>query len=304
MARALTLIAVLLLSCGGTWSNGDLAYVAGLPPKSALQLKLGADSALTGESTRGDALSVGDPSTLYANTLAASKDYDRLIDFMFSAEDLIRGLTPTGRAEEGVRVWGPYPDSSSSNTQFRVEVAATADPRTFLYRLQVQRGSAAYFDTVTGSFTAADAVGASHGTFEFDALAVQQQLPSANVPSGLSRASARWATDVSPAQVELTLTPQEEQPLGLSLEGYRATIGGDGSGALAFSGRRADPAISSFGVEARWVASGGGEALQRIDAGTLAGGTARECWSSALTVVYAAQEFDGGVTVGSASACP
>jgi hypothetical protein len=278
--------------------------VAGLPLKSALQLKLGAGSALTGDSTRSDALSVGDPSALYATTLAASKDYDRLIDFVFSTEDLIRGLTPTGRADEGVRVWGPYPDSTLSNTQFKVELAATADPRTFLYRLQVQRGSAAYFDTVTGSFTAADALGSSHGTFEFDAQAVQEQLPGADVPTGLSRVSARWATDLTPAQVELTLTPQAGQPLGLSLDGYRAAVGGDGSGALAFSGRRADPAISSFGLEARWVAGGAGKALQRIDAGTLAGGSAIECWSSAQTVVFATQDFDGGVTVGNPNLCP
>jgi hypothetical protein len=304
MVRALLLTALLLpLSCGGTWSNGDLAYAAGLPSKASLQLKLGSGSALTGASTRSDALAVGDPSTLYATTLSASKDYDRLIDFMFSTEDLIRGLPPTGRADEGVRVWGPYPDSTLSNTQFKVELAATSDPRTFLYRLQVQKGSAAYFDTVSGSFTAADAVGASQGTFDFDALTVQQQLPGADVPTGLARVRARWATDVSPAQVELTLTPQAGQPLGLSLEGYRATVGGDGSGALSFSGRRADPAIGSFGVAAQWVAGGAGKALQQIDAGTLAGGSVLECWSSTQTVDFATQDFDGGVTVGNPSLC-
>lgn len=306
MRRALlTAWLAALPSCGGTWSNGDLAYVAGLPAKSSLQLKLGAGaSALSGESTRSQPLQVGEPSRLYATTLAASKDYDQLIDFVFSSAELIRGLSPTGRAQEGVRVWGPYPDSALGNAQFTVELVATADPRTFAYRLQVQPSGGAFFDTVTGSLTAGDGVGASRGSFDFDAQAVQQRLPGANVPPGLARVRARWDTEVTPAQVELSLTPQERQPFGLSLDGYQATVGGDGSGSLRFSGRSAQAARSSFGIEATLTARGAGAAVERIDAGSLAGGSARECWSAALTVTFASEDYDGGVTVGDPSACP
>jgi hypothetical protein len=138
MTRSSALIALIAagtVGCGNL-SHEDLLFLAGVPPKEALELRpAGAESQANGltqalheECGHGD---------LRCNTHDIAENFNTGVFKLLDMIDNVVRLPPTER-RKGRRVWGPH--FGDTNTTFRFEMIRLEDERTFAFCLHAAPG--------------------------------------------------------------------------------------------------------------------------------------------------------------------
>ena len=305
--RALIFSAVVLATaCGGNWSNRDLDFANALPDRDLLKSKLPTSTTssapLTGVETRRDGLSVGDPSTAYADANKAKSDFNGMIDNILGAVDAIRKYPPTTRATSS-RIWGPYADTNNPGFEFRLVITQT-DDASFTWSLDSHKIGEDFFSIVSGAFNPTMSLTRGQGSFAVHIKDFKSKIKIDAGLEALDEISVSYATDVFPNTVAMLFTFSSGNASGLSKIGYTSRELADASGALQFLISTPDNAqISSSKINAMWLPSGAGRSVGSIQTGTLAGASQTECWDAAFTVTYFKQDWLGGMTSGNASDC-
>jgi hypothetical protein len=298
-----TLGCVVIVGCGGNWSNKDLEFLNALPTREQLSSKLptGTGKGLSGEGTRRDGLSVGEPSKMYADTKGASSQFNGILEFVIGVIEVVRALPATTRTADS-RTWGPWPDRENAGFEFQV-VIKQIDAENFGYVFQHRPTGGAFFDTVTGSFKATASLRKGEGLLTIHCKQAAASLPSAVAFKPLDKIEIGYFTESFPTRVEMVFAIAAGQPSLLSSIGYTYREQENKSGLIHFAVRTSSPDITVYDAVSFWLASGVGTATSTVTEGNFKGATQTECWDSAFNLTFAKQTWPGGVEVGEKSSC-
>jgi hypothetical protein len=297
---------VLLTACGGSWSTGDLELVSALPTSAALRVRLPSTASsaqpLEGAATRRDGLNVGDPSPSWAAAQRAAADVNALLDAVLGGLDVARTSPPTTRTRDAL-VWGPYPDANTPGLQIQHPARRVA-PTRFSWALQARPMNGAFFDAMTGDFTAQASTRQGAGALTVHVAALRASLQVAPALAPLDRLDIAYETAERPTRLEVTFAFTAGTTSALSPVGFVARSFADGRGALAFQTRRAAPGDTATALEIRWTSRGAGRAEAVDLEGAFAGVTSTECWDASARVLFRDEPWPGGQQAGERSACP
>lgn len=305
MRRALLASTLLLTGCFGSWSNKDLEFAAALPVKGELQSKLPTrpgGQPLSGEGTRRDGLGLGEPSQAYLDAKDASTKFNGLLDGILTIVEAVRNLQPT-RREADARFWGPFPDDK--NTAYEVQLfIRRVDEVNFAWAIQyrLKQGPGEWFDVVTGNFLATGGVRKGKGKVVLLIAQNVAKLKTLEAFGAVGLIEMGYQTDVSPITVDMVFTFSGNDA-GVSELGYGYREDADKAGKINFGLRTTNPDVLLLDVIAGWIPSGAGVAAAEVREGNYTGAKAIECWDERFNTSHARQNWDGGVNLGSPSAC-
>ena len=148
--RAALPAAVVALALGagcGSWSNEDILFVAALPTREALALKVPASA--------GQALCAPPgPSQVWGWAKPVGDGLNGAVDTMLALVDLVKRTPPTTR-ETDVRVWGPWDDQKRPGMEVRVTMRRSRDAAgvpSFAYEFEERPRGGAFQHVLDGSF--------------------------------------------------------------------------------------------------------------------------------------------------------
>lgn len=301
-------LAALALAGCGNWSNLDLEYLNALPSREELASKL-PDTTSTqspletsGVRQRRDGLAVGERSPFYESTRKSSRDFNAMLDALLGSLEAVRQHPPTSR-QGTQRFWGPFPAAEYPGFDIQVVMDRTAED-TFSYAVQFRPKGGEWFSALTGSFKASGGVRKGEGQLALLPKDAREHGLELHGLTGLDAMVVGYVTDRRPTRVDMVFTLSPGHPSNLSQIGYTYRELKDLSGAIHFATRGNSPEASAMEVTSKWLPSGEGRADALVTEGTYAGLTQMECWDDQFNVVYSAQRWPGGVTVGPGeSAC-
>jgi hypothetical protein len=299
----LSCFALLLPGCGN-WSNDDLEFLNAMPTKEQLTSKLpvATGTELRGEGTRRDALGIGEPSKLYADTKGASTGFNRIVGFMVDVLEAVRSYPATTHSKNQ-RIWGPWEDTvKSPGFEFRV-VITRIDNTKFTYAFEIRPKGGDYFAFVTGEFKPTPKLREGSGSFVLYAgEAVAHNLPNVQDLKSLDTIQAAYVTDQFPITMIMKFTNKPGQSVDTLDYGYQENK--DKSGGLGFTLKgMVDPNILQLDVSSAWLASGAGYGTYAVTEGNYKGASHFECWDNAFNTVYVNETWDAGMVAGDKNDC-
>lgn len=307
MKKKAPFLLFILAACGGNYSNEDVEFLGALPVRGELESKLPQQAAQSGATgTRQDALSVGDPSTAYADARAASDAFNSGLFWLLEVIDQIR-LLPPSRREPDRRVWGPFPDHDHPGFIDEV-VMERQEPALFNYRIEVRRQddppSTPWIPLVVGSFRGTG--GARKGTGEVHLLAATALAGGFPTGSDLAKVQTidmSYVTDRSP--IEVNMYVQGTPDAGFQTVSYAYAEYDDHHGSIQFAAKATDTNGNQLVLSeiAQWLASGQGRSDISVQAGLFFGTIAVECWDAQFRVTYANKPWETPPLVGTAASC-
>jgi len=303
MKKKAAFLLFILAACGGNYSNEDVEFLGALPVRSELESKLPQQAVQSGATgTRQQALSVGDPSTAYADARAASDAFNSGLFWLLDVIDQIRLFPPT-RREPDRRVWGPFPDHDHPGFIDEV-VMERQEPALFNYRIEIRRTddppSAPWIPLVVGSFRGTG--GARKGTGEVHLLAATVRAAGFSPGSGLDNVQTidmSYVTDASPLEVDMAF--QGAPDAGYQTVRYGYSEYEDHHGSIQFTITTVDGMV--LAETARWLPTGEGRSDITVQTGTFSGTIAVECWDAQFRVTYANKPWETPPVVGTAASC-
>ena len=148
--RAALPAAVVALALGagcGSWSNEDILFVAALPTREALALKLPASA--------GQALCAPPgPSLVWGWAKPVGDGLNGVVDSLLALVDLVKRTPPTTR-EPDARVWGPWDDQKHPGMEVRVTMRRSRDAAgvpSYTYQFEERPRGGAFQSVLDGSF--------------------------------------------------------------------------------------------------------------------------------------------------------
>lgn len=302
--RALLFCAVLMLGCGGNWSNSDLAFANALPRKEELKSRLPTGTTtqpLSGVATRRDGLMVGDPSNAWALTRKAATDYNGVLEALLGLVDQVRLVAPTSRTADS-RTWGPYPDANNPGREVQLSMTRV-DEVNFEWSIDSRPTNGEFVKIILGNFKATDTARRGQGTLAIPVKDFRDVVKVDDSIKQLDRIDVGYVNDTFPNRVEMLFTFKAGATSGLSLIGYTSRLQQDGSGAMRFLYTGTDPGVQELEINAAWLPTGEGRGFGEVRKGTYAGFNITECWGKTFTVSYYAESWPAGVRSGVASDC-
>lgn len=274
----------------GDWSNRDLDFVAGLPSRAPLLIRMPGAADTTGA----DTYAVGTRSPGYSETRRAAVDFDALVTALFGAIDSARTVSPSGRTES-TRSWGPFQDSENLGVSFTV-VEEQRGPRVFSTTLTARRNLELPIDVLTSEVTIGEAEGHRQGQAHLHVREAAAVVRVTGLLLQLDRLDATYVLEPTKRSIALGFSFSATANGSLSPNGL--VFEGDD---LATGALRAQLKTQEalFDVQARWLTSGAGSQQATVVEGNA---TARnQCWDGAFKTTY----FDvNGMMGGSPSDCP
>ena len=160
--RAALPAAVVALALGagcGSWSNEDILFVAALPTREALALKVPASA--------GQALCAPPgPSQVWGWAKPVGDRLNGAVDAMLALVDLVKRTPPTTR-EPDARVWGPWDDQKHPGMEVRVTMRRSRDAAgvpSYAYQFEERPRGGAFQSVLEGSFRG-ESASAGNGEF-------------------------------------------------------------------------------------------------------------------------------------------
>lgn len=294
----IAIIAVLMLTACGTWSNEDLEYLYALPTKAELKSQLG--TASTSQGLRRDPLSVGEDSPVYAQTKAQSDAFNTFIDNVLTNLESIRQFPPTTRLDNS-RIWGPFRDDKNKGFEVKVEITRVdgSNGTKYTWSIQLRPIGGEYFTVAGGEFLPTVTLRKGSGAFFFDALTANTNLMQTGKPGDPDRIDFRYRTDTDPIIVELDFTFGGVKNVGYGFNGYA-----DKSAVLAYTvSGQTDPNATKVSALAGWDSTTAGVMIYTILEGNYVGANVKQCWDASQKVSYVKESWAGGQELGNPADC-
>ena len=167
MRSGISGVAVLAVLAGcGTWSNEDIAFVEALPTSQALKVALPDPAAQALCAPPGS-------SEVWAWAKPAGDGINALVDLLLSFVDLVKSVTPSGRAADA-RTWGPFDDQKHPGKEVRVRMTRTRDSDgvpTYAYWFEARPKGGEFQAVLEGTFRGESArAGRGEFALRFDTL--------------------------------------------------------------------------------------------------------------------------------------
>jgi hypothetical protein len=271
------LAAALGLSGCGNYSTEDLRFLAALPQREDLQVKVpGAPSG---------ALSACPPANanVWLKAKPVSDDLNAGVDFLVALVDKIRSISPTTR-EDDKRVWGPFDAREHPGREVEVVMVRSyppelnGTPRYSYAFLARWKGTAEFTPLIGGAFDGGSASRGRGGVvLDFDAMRAL----------GMADASAAGTMYVvydrasDPKTIQLALS---NDALGAVAFGYRYAGYGASGGVFDFAFR--DENGTLLYVSTGFDGEGAGRADVAFQTSGGATGGFRQCWGANACLVY------------------
>jgi hypothetical protein len=307
----LLLLGCLAAACGGNFSNEDLEFLNALPAREDLAAKLPASSGSVsagGLRRRADAVALGEPSRLYADTREASDRFNTGLEGLLTLLEELRKQPPTTREPE-LRVWGPWPDRKHPGHEVRFAMKREAER--FDYVLQFRpRGSGeeGWWSAVEGTFRADGGLRKGEGSVRLLLEETRAHGFDVGGLASLDRLDISYQTRALPISVRMRFVPALPRSAAELLYTYRELPGGLGEMGFLLEDTDILPGAQreDLTIISRWTRDRGGVGIVAVTGGDVPAGhtaTQVECWDASFRVVYMKRSWETAV-VGRASECP
>jgi hypothetical protein len=290
-------LAALALGAGcGSWSNEDILFVAALPTREALALKVPASA--------GQALCAPPgPSQVWGWAKPVGDGLNAAVDAMLALVDLVKRTPPTTR-ETDARIWGPWDDQKHPGMEVRVTMRRSRDGAgvpSYAYLFEERPRGGAFQSVLDGSFRGESAL-AGKGTFALHFATVRalgiSDHPDSDPYGDLSVQYDRTG-DPRTLGLDVPAGPQSASLASFNY-GYAGYQSGNGEFDYVFVNDQAQ----RYEVTARFDAHGAG----RADVGVVLSPTVRltfsECWDAAGCVTDVQDRAYAGLPDGLSKQCP
>jgi hypothetical protein len=276
MRSASSLALALLLCACGNLSNEDIAFLAAMPHKDDLHVRVPQQAAQP-------ACALGDAS----QWLAAKDTGERLnagVDAVLALIDAIRRTSPTSRKPD-LRIWS-FPDGKHPGVHIEASILRLPPPQSgnpreqaWSFAIDARRGNGRYLEILYAYFVGVDArTGLGEITINFaNTRALQINEP--NDPTGNLVIHYDLSGDPRTVQIDLGAA-------GLGLSQFTYFYAGYANGSGRFDYLYPDAQGNRFALQAWFTRDGAGKAdmLVRTAQGTT--GTLNECWDSSACLTF------------------
>ncbi len=320
--RALgALLAALLVSGCGNYSNDDLAFLAAVPRRDELRSKIESDPAAGQALTLAQsqaALALGDRSEFAENTLRAATSFNRGIGALLGLFEEVLQHPPTRRFGATRREWGPFVPKDRPGFEFRVVIERELDELgepgpSFHYALQVRRRlGGEWISPIEGTYLAAGGgIRKGAGTLSLHTLAARNLgFPLGDLDT-LDSLDVVYDTAGDPLVIQLEVVGQSGLDTVRASYEYRERTGETpekGQAAIRFRLEQnlvggLLSATEVFQVTSKWLANHAGRAEATILSGDAAGATQIDCWDENFALTYLSKPWES-LTLGSDAGCP
>jgi hypothetical protein len=267
-------LAALVLGAGcGSWSNEDILFVAALPTREALALKVPASA--------GQALCASPgPSQVWGWAKPVGDGLNAAVDAMLALVDLVKRTPPTTR-ETDARIWGPWDDQKHPGMEVRVTMRRSRDGAgvpSYAYLFEERPRGGAFQSVLDGSFRG-ESASAGKGTFALHFATVRalgiSDHPDSDPYGDLSVQYDRTG-DPRTLGLDVPAGPQSASLASFNY-GYAGYQSGNGEFDYVFVNDQAQ----RYEVTARFDAAGAGLATVRVVLSATSYYQYQECWDPA-----------------------
>lgn len=264
-------LAALALGAGcGSWSNEDILFVAALPTREALALKVPASA--------GQALCAPPgPSQVWGWAKPVGDGLNAAVDAMLALVDLVKRTPPTTR-ETDARIWGPWDDQKHPGMEVRVTMRRSRDGAgvpSYAYLFDERPRGGAFQSVLDGSFRG-ESASAGKGTFALHFATVRalgiSDHPDSDPYGDLSVQYDRTG-DPRILGLDVPAGPQSASLASFNY-GYAGYQSGNGEFDYVFVNDQAQ----RYEVTARFDAAGAGLALVNVVLSPTVHYSYEQCW--------------------------
>ena len=268
--------AALALAACGNYSTEDVRFLAALPTRGDLHVRVpasGASGALAA-CTSGEA-------TVWIGAKPVSDGLNGGVDLIVGLVDAVRRVEPSQRADD-LRVWGPFDDDRHPGREIRVVITRETGPdeavaHRFAFEARV-KGQADFTKVLTGEFEGPSAsVGKGSLELNFEAL-WSLGMNDAGTPHGALLAT--YDRTGEPRRVGIAIVGGA---LGLGSFGYDFEGWADGSGSFSY---RIPRGLDRLYISSSFDATGAGRAAVSYVTWLGLGGSFEQCWDASACLVY------------------
>ena len=295
LAAALAALALALGAGCGSWSNDDILFVAALPTREALALKVPASA--------GQALCAPPgPSQVWGWAKPVGDRLNGAVDAMLALVDLVKRTPPTTR-ETDARIWGPWDDQKHPGMEVRVTMRRSRDAAgvpSYAYLFEERPRGGAFQSVLDGSFRG-ESASAGKGTFALH-FATARALGISDHPDSdpYGDLSVEYDRTGDPRTLGLDVPPGPQSGLADFNYGFAGYQSGNGEFDYVFVNQQAQ----RYQVKARFDAAGAGLADVTVVLSPTAQFSYEQCWDPAGCITNVTDPTTSFLPNGISGLCP
>jgi hypothetical protein len=277
-------IAALALAGCGNYSTEDLRFLAALPTRGDLRVRVPVAATASQSLSQATAACPFGTATVWLQGKPASDGFNAGVDQVLALVDSVRRATPTHRSADR-REWGPFDDEKHPGIEIIVVMQRwwpddPGAPPQHQYGFAARpKGTSWWTPVLTGTFVGASAsAGSGSVTLDFDAVHALG-MNDAGTPHGTMPIQYDRSTD--PSTIDLLLLQGGFGLVGFAY-GYAGYADGNGRFDYAFLGATGDLLKVTAGFDP--AGAGRAEVSYRTALG-LTGGF-KQCWDAGACLVY------------------
>jgi hypothetical protein len=288
------LLAVVVSSCGGNYSNEDIDFQLALPVQEDIAVRLPAHT-----------VDVPDPSEYYKITRDVVKAFNGIATAFLSFIDTVRAFPPTER-QPGHRVWGPFPIREHPGWESRLVIDRAPGAglvAAFTYSVDVRTAGRAgpWIALITGNVHSDGGVRRGEGQMTLSTTAARAAGYPLGDLDGWETLVIDYRTVAFPVSSKMTLV---NHPAGQRfVYAYEEAADGSGSMVFDFPTPQFAPFATLAQIRSQWIASGAGRADFRVVEGLRARARGIDCWGADTRSTYVLRELDPAKNLGTAATC-